>query len=240
MSTKIVPTFLLKGINPDKSLIDYQNGVFSELPDRKIKIKVLTNTNMLAPIYGADNSSQIFCLKDKNNCNVIRTTTGYNDYEIFNKNGGQLATGGRCEHCKEDFDTIAIGYPLNYEEKLILTSEITHNYRIIHVFWVEGKFCSFECALGYLRLILSKPCDYRDSIIRDSEYLLKFLYKLMYPLSSILRPSQDPRLLLTNGGSLTKEQWNDQKHIYIRTDKILIMPVKVEYLQQKINNIVEH
>jgi hypothetical protein len=235
MSTKVVPTFLLKSVNPEKLLRDYYNGAFSRLPEKKNKISMHSNVDILAPLYGDDNSSAIFCLKDKNNCDVIRTTTGFNDYEIFINSGGKLPVGGICEHCKEYFDTTIVGYPLNYEEKIILMPE-TQKYKIIYVFWVEGRFCSFECALGYVRIMLSKPADYKDTTIRDSESLLKLLYKLMYPDASILRPAQEPRLLKINGGSLTREQWQNNKHVYMRTDKIITMPAKVEYLQQSFLN----
>src|SRR5690606_26356563 len=117
--------------------------------------------NILAPTYGTDSSSPIYCSKDKNNCDVIRTTSGLNDYEIYTKNGGKLPSGGRCEYCKCDFDTVAIGYPLAYEEKIILTSTDEPKYKVVYIFWVEGKFCSFECALGYVRSILSRPSEYR-------------------------------------------------------------------------------
>lgn len=237
MSTRVVPTILLKGINPTLLFEEYKKGTFSYLPTSKNKIKYANNANILAPSYGKDNSFPIFCLKDKNNCDVIRTTTGFNDYEIYTKTGGNLPVGGRCEYCREDFETTAIGYPLNYEEKTILLSDSENVYRTIYTFWVEGKFCSFECALGYVRIILSKPSDYKDTTTRDSERLLKLLYKLMHPDAGILRPAQEPRLLITNGGALTKEQWQNSKHIYTRTDKIVIIPAKVEYLQQHFINL---
>ena len=60
----------------------------------------------------------------------------------------------------------------------------------------------------------------------------------MYPTAAILRPAQDPRLLRLNRGSLTKEEWQDQRHIYIRTDRILMIPAKVEYIQQNFLNPV--
>lgn len=242
MAAKITPSFLLKGIDPNVLLARYQAGAFTKIQKKKSKIKINANVSILAPIYGSTNQSPIFCVKDRNNCNIVVVTTGHADYEIFTKSGGILSTGGRCDHCKDDFDSIAIGYPIGYQENSILLNSDPDpqngRYRVIHTFWVEGKFCSFECALGYVRLILSKPADYRDTTIRDSERLLKFLYKLMHPKGGILRPAQDPRLLKSNGGSLTKEQWIDNRHIYIRTDRILMIPAKVEYVQQNFLNPV--
>jgi len=242
MATRINPTFLLKGLDPNKLFADYQSGFFSRPVSLKQKIKIAPNTAILAPTYGTTNYSPVFCVKDRNNCSIVIATTGHSDFEVFTRTGGELPTGGRCDHCKDDFTETVVGYPVGYQELTVLTND--HNdskqarYRILYVFWVEGKFCSFECALGYVRLILSRPADYRDTTLRDSERMLKTLYKFQYPTAGPLRPAQDPRLLKINGGSLTKEEWRDVRHVYLRTDRILMIPAKVEYVQQNFLNPV--
>ena len=236
MATRITPTFLLKGVDPAKLLADYQAGFFSRQCTNKSKIFIAQNSAILAPVYGTTHESKIFSIRDKNNSSVILTTTGHSDCEVFTYSGGCLPTGGRCEHCKYDFTEIAVGYPVAYQELTALTNETDDpknaKYRILYTFWVEGKFCTFECALGYIKLMLGRPANYRDSTINDSERLLKLLYSLTYPNSPPLRPAQDPRLLQINGGSLTKEEWNNKKHIYIRTDRVHMIPAKVQYIQQ--------
>lgn len=241
MSTRITPTFLLKGIEINKLIADYQSGVFSrpissDKSSSKKKIVISQNTAILAPRYGSSNKDPIFTIKDKHNSSVIFATTGHADYEIFTRSGGKLPIGGRCKRCQKDFDTVAMGYPVGYQELIVLTDDTIAHYRIIYVFWVEGKFCSFECTLGYIRMVLAQPADYRDPTLLDSERLLKNLFSLMYPAAGLLRPAQDPDLLHSNGGSLSKEQWSDERHIYIRTDRILMIPAKVEYLQQNFIN----
>lgn len=242
MSTRITPTFLLKGVDPDKLLADYQAGFFSRPIKAKTKIIIAQNTTILAPTYGTTNESPIFCMKDRNNCSVIVATTGHTDYEVFTRTGGELPIGGRCDRCKKDFAHTAMGYPVGYQELTVLTNDDNDpksaHYRILYVFWVDGEFCSFECALGYVQLILALPADYRDTTLRNSEQMLKMLYKLTYPTAPPLRPAQNPRLLRTNGGSLGEEEWQDVRHIYVRTDRILMIPAKVEYVQQNFLNPV--
>lgn len=242
MTTRVTPAFLLKGLDPNRLLADYQSGFFSRQPSTKSKIKISQNTTILAPTYGTTNRSPVFCVKDRNNCSIVIATTGHADFEVFTSTGGDLPTGGRCDHCKDDFTNIAVGYPVGYQELTLLTNDDPNpknaHYRVLYTFWVEGKFCSFECALGYVQLLLSRPADYRDTTIRDSEGLLKHLYKLTYPTASPLRPAQDPKLLRSNGGSLSKEEWQDNRHIYIRTDRILMIPAKVEYIQRNFLNPV--
>jgi hypothetical protein len=242
MATRVTPTFLLKGLDPNKLLADYQTGFFSRPITTKQKIKIANNTAILAPTYGTTNHAPVFCVKDRNNCSIIIATTGHSDFEVFNRTGGALPAGGRCDYCKEDFNGVSVGYPVAYQETTVLTNDAKDSklarYRVLYTFWVEGKFCSFECALGYVRNVLSRPAEYRDTTLRDSERMLKTLYKLMHPNAGILRAAQDPRLLQINSGSLNKEEWSDNKHVYIRTDRILMIPAKVEYVQQNFLNPV--
>ena len=236
MATRVMPTFLLKGVDPNKILADYQAGRFSQPIKLKSSIRIAHNTSILAPTYGVSNHDAVFSVKDRNNCSVVYATTGHSDFEVFTKNGGELPVGGRCEYCRDDFQHIAVGYPVGYQEQTILTNNCEDprqaRYRVVYVFWTEGRFCSFECCLGYVRTVLSKPADYRDTTLRDSERMLKHLHKLTYPTAGLLRPAQEPRLLKSNGGSLTREEWQDQRHVFIRTDRILMIPAKVEYVQQ--------
>jgi len=244
MATRVTPTFLLKGLDPNKLLADYQAGFFMRNPVVKTKIKIANNTAILAPTYGTTNHSPIYCVKDRHNCSVIIATTGHSDFEVFTRTGGQLQNGGRCDLCKNDFEHTSMGYPVGYQEQTVLTNDDSDprnaRYRVLYTFWVEGEFCSFECAAGYVKLILSRPSDYRDTTVRDSYRMLNMLFKLMHPTAGPLRPSQDPRLLSRNGkgGSLTEEQWKDPRHIYVRTDRILMIPAKVEYVQQNFLNPV--
>jgi hypothetical protein len=242
MTTRVTPTFLLKGVDPDKLLADYQAGFFSRPIKVKAKIIIAQNTTILAPTYGTTNDAPIFSMKDRNNCSVVVATTGHSDYEVFTRTGGNLPVGGRCDHCKEDFTHTSMGYPVGYQEQTVLTNDTQDpkqaRYRVLYVFWVERCFCSFECALGYLRLFLPRPAEYRDTIIRNSEQLLKMLYKLTYPTAPPLRFAQDPSLLASNRGSLTREEWENFRHVYIRTDRVLMIPAKIEYVQQNFLNPV--
>ena len=242
MTTHVTPTFFLKGVDPDKLLLDYQAGFFSRPIAPKKKIIIAQSTTILAPTYGSTNHDPVFCIKDKNNCSVVVATTGHANYQVFTRTGGELRVGGCCDRCKNTFTHTSVGYPIAYQEMTVLTNDSkdlkSARYRVLYVFWVEGEFCTFECALGYVRQFLALPADHRDTTLRDSERLLKMFYKLTHPNAPPLRPSQDPRLLISNGGSLTTDKWSDIRHIYVRTDRVLMIPAKVEYVQQNFLNPV--
>jgi len=240
MTRRVTPTFLLKGLDPNKLLTDYQSGFFIRPPKISSKIVIAKSTAILPPTYGTSNHDPIYCVKDKNNCRVVIATTGHANFEVFTRTGGQLPIGGRCDYCKEDFTQVAIGYPIGYQEQTILTNDSgdESRYRIIYNFWTEGELCSFECALTEVRRMLSKSSEYRDTTIRDSERMLRMLYKFMHPNGGVRRPAQDYKLLRSrlNTCSLMKEEWKDPKHLYVRTDRVLMIPAKVEYIQQNFLN----
>jgi hypothetical protein len=234
MATKVTPTFLLKGIDPNEVLEKYKNGFFNRPIPKKTPIKIAQNATILAPVYGLDNNSPVFSIKDRNNNCIIVATSNHENFDVFTKNGGSLPVGGRCDHCKEDFNHTVIGYPVAYEEKSILEywENNTTRCRVVYVFWVEGCHCSFECALGYLRMFANRPANYRDNSMSECERYLKFLYKLSHPTAGTLRPAQDPRILSThNKGSLSRQAWSDNRHIYVRSDRVLMIPAKVEYVR---------
>jgi hypothetical protein len=232
MAAHITPTFLLKGLDFKRLVADYHAGFFSRIPPKKEKI-IMSKTNLiLAQEYGTTNYDSIFSVKDKYNSNVVIATIGHTDFEIFTKTGGKLASGGRCDYCKEDIVGVAVGYPIAYQENVVLVEyEGSYRNRIVYTFWVEGRHCNFECALAFLKRILCVSSDCRDTSLRDSERMLKMLYKLNHPKEGPLMPAQDPRLMIVNGGPLTKEQWKDKKHEYVRTDRVLCIPSKTEYVR---------
>ena len=241
MAVRVNPTFLLKGVNPQQIMADYAAGLFNRGTHNKSKIPIAKSNIILAPTYGKTNRDPVFCVKDRNNSNVIIATTSHADFQVFNNTGGKLAAGGRCEWCHSDFADTHIGYPIAFQETNVLVSDggansQNHRNKVMYTFWVEGRFDSFECMLAYVKKMLSRPSNYRESTMRDCERWGRLMYRLTYPSAGALRPAQDPRLLALNGGSLTYDEWNDGRHIYARTDRVLMIPAKVEYVMQNFNN----
>jgi hypothetical protein len=240
MASSITPTFFLKGIDPNEIYTKYREGFFnrplSTVVSLLSKIKIASNAAIIAPTYGKSNNDPIFCVKDRFNSPIIIATAGHESYNVYNRTGGEPLMGGVCRFCSERFEGPQIGYPIAHQEQSILTNIEGEKpvYRVINNFWTQGCFCSFQCALAKVRQNLNLPADYRDSGLRDSERLLKFLYKLTYPNAKVLRPAQDLDLLIEHGGSLSRKEWEDEKHVFRKTDRVLVMPVKTEYIQRNI------
>lgn len=227
MAVKINPTFLLKGVEPNRVLIDYNDGVFNRATSEIMMTKFVGGgtKDVLAPTYSKSNKEAIFAIKDRNNNDIVLASSNHKSFEVYTKTGGDLRTGGRCKYCLADFQHTIIGYPLAHEEHMYL---INNTYKYKDVFWVEGCFCSFECAAGFLEMFHET-----DVTRAHSRELLEYLYKLTYPLNGSLISKNDPDLLDIHGGSLTYEQWSDKRHKYLRTDRIILIPAKTIFLKQE-------
>jgi len=245
MSVYVNPTFLLKGVDFYKVLKDYNDGVYTRLESKKQKL-TLANNNILADIYSLSNDDRLFSVKDPFNNEIICTTSGYKDVEVFTSTGGCLSIGGRCEYCRDDYKTETIGIPIAYKEFTVLTNKEVNpssdklqsddkiaEYKVYYTFWVDGRFCDFSCALSHINKLLSSHPKYIDVIYRDSDKLLKFMYKCLYPNNPPIKPAQDPKLLMINGGSLEREEWENPKYVYKKTNNIIMIPSKIEYIREK-------
>jgi hypothetical protein len=280
MSVYVNPTFLLKGVDFYKVLKDYNDGVYTRLESKKQKL-TLANNNILADIYSLSNDDRLFSVKDPFNNEIICTTSGYKDVEVFTSTGGCLSIGGRCEYCRDDYKTETIGIPIAYKEFSFLTNKEDNpssdklqsdklqsdklqsdklqsdklqsdklqsdklqsdklqsddkipKYKVYYTFWVDGRFCNFSCALSHINKLLSSHPKYIDVIYRDSDKLLKFMYKCLYPNNPPIKPAQDPKLLMINGGSLEREEWENPKYVYKKTNNIIMIPSKIEYIREK-------
>lgn len=236
MSVKTKYTFLLKGIDPREILKEYKSGLFLNIPNNIKKFPLAANNKLIAPIYGTSESDPIYSVKDKNNNSVIMATTGYENYELFMINNGEHPSmGGRCDFCKQDFIHQQIGYPVSQQEYTLLINNPNPHYKVHYIFWCYGELCSLNCCLAEIRRAQCRPSDFRENLSKNSEAMLHKLHKLMYPNSGLLRPAQDPKLLKLNKGSLTKEEWEDPKFIYKQTDRVIMLPIKIEYLQKTIH-----
>jgi len=235
MSVQNKHTFLLKGIDPNKLINDYKAGKFSIIDENAKKFPLSQNNKLIVPVYGTSDADPIFSIKDKNNNNIIITTAGHENYELFMaENGEHSHMGGRCDFCKRDFETQNIGYPVAHEEYTLLVDDNNPYYKIHYVFWMHDETCSLECSLGGIRKSQCKSSEHKENLTKNSEYIIHKLFKLMYPNSGLLRPAQDPKLLKINKGSLSREEWENPKYLYKPTDRILMLPIKIEYLQKSV------
>lgn len=129
--------------------------------------------------------------------------------EYCNMNGSPYDTdsGKPCWWHRHPFEGKAIGIPVR----------VTISEGRLKIY-MDGIFCSYECAYSYLNEELKKYYPYRDNIYENSEKLLKQLYHEQYPEKS-LRCAPDWKSLKDVGnGDLSVREFIEKLSSYELTE----------------------
>lgn len=232
----IEPTFLLRGLNIKSLVADYLNGEFDNI--RPPKDKILRNTQQMTPDYavGKDSDSKIYEFVDLTGKTQRIITTNHDKYITVKSklegktcnyaldNGNttltELPKGGICLWCRRNFDHVPVGVPTKTE--YLPDKNVT-------IFHVSEIFCTYECSYAFLKSRISCPFNYRDYRFVSSESMLLTMFEKTHP-GKILKESPDWVLAQWNGGPLNEGDFFAESHSYLKSNNIVMLPVKLEYL----------
>jgi len=238
-SIKTSETLMLRRIDPILMLKKYLAGDFKTLKIPNSKITVSSSVNLNQKI-GADYNSEIYKFNDKINTGQIIVTTNHDQYIIYKENSKEnnkenskenndnnINTINFCRWCRREIVGTPIGIPISMK-----IDKITNDA----YFNVEDTHCSFGCALAILKYIYSCNRLYRDPLYIDAEQLLHCLYYRMYPdrKETRIKESEDWRLLKSNGGPLTDEEYDSDVYTYLKTPHIITLPIKRQFIKLKL------
>jgi len=211
---RIIPTFHLRGIDPNVALSKYKNKNFPEIIEEKVNIFV-SNIQIL-PKYSEDLRDETFLFQDKSGSKDVYTTLNHTSFKSWEEKGTHNPKTP-CMYCRHPVGEKCVYIPIKFVKEGLLTGLDPH--------------CRNECALSSLHREQGLSFITRDPLYKDSEYLLKYLHSLEYgdePLEEAL----DWRLLNINGGPLTRKEYAKTNLGYSRTTNIIV-PCKVCYAQIK-------
>lgn len=128
-----------------------------------------------------------------------------------------------CDWCRRNItsDMEPVGIPVKVTYK---QSSRTYD--------TDGCFCTFQCAYAQLKQHNKLTSTKRDSLYESSSVLLHNLFHQFYPNKELVA-ANDWRLLDSNGGCLTPEEFFDESFVYKRNSNTIIREIKVEYLKTK-------
>lgn len=155
----------------------------------------------------------------------ILATAGHRSHLVFD--GETEDFPKRCDYCKCDYSGKNYGVARSKEQHFVLTPTGTH---MVYVFHTEGNACSEEHAFGCIDMYQKFYCD-RENL----KQLFLEKYALTYPGKNFFMPNA-PELHTREGGSLTDEQWKDQRYLYTK-HSVICTPVKTEYIR-KVNTCI--
>lgn len=214
------PSFLLKRVDPQKVIQAYNDGAYRSISLPSLQSERIVMETMTAPtITGV---SKIF--RDKHNAVVLIHST---NNEAIKK---LPMYKPRCFWCMQDLST-------DPTKHVPIPTYMTTMNNVIY-FETDagggggGCCCSFECALAFVRNFNHNRYSncIRGYANESKEMYLNILYKLCHPDKPPLRPAPDFRLLQTNGGTMTVDEFLHNKTQLVPMPNVIINSTTMKYI----------
>jgi hypothetical protein len=218
------PNFVLKGIDPNEIKKKYSEGKYNNLHLPPSRIRLSSVSHVSTAIYGSSPNDPKYQFKDKNNMSIVVVTSNTKKYDMYFRGIFENEKGGRCWWCLRDFVHKPVHIPIHMEK-------MKRDDKTYYCFWSENiRCCGYRCAYAWvLRQALIDP------LYKLSDYYLRMIFHFQYPnhADKILKPADDPQLLEVHGGSHKNEDFDKNNYFYKRTSNVVLLPAKVEYLQNR-------
>ena len=219
---------MLRRIDPVIMIRRYLAGEFRQVTIPKGKVRFSTAFVNLNHKIGSDQTSEVYRYNDKTNSGQLIVTTNHERYkyskDLQNNKPNVDKPIAYCGWCRREIKHKPIGIPISME-----TDRNTNNV----AFNVEDTYDTFGCALASLKRIYSCHYMYKDPLYMDAEQLLHTMYHKMYPkkIGFRIKEANDWRLLKSNGGPLTDEEFNSEQCEYVKIPNLVMIPVKRQYIK---------
>lgn len=222
MSVYQKPTLVLFSIDGNDFLRRFKNKEFNR---PFVRLSSFTKRSSVLSSTTTDKSSGVYRTRCEDKSEKIVATAGHSNFVLFQEGKFDHPPDEPrvCDYCKNVYYGPNFGIPESYEKHRVVNSDGTHS---IHVFYVSSFNCSKEHAFGCIEMY-TRYWRERDNYIR----LFHQMYNLLYPGESLLQPN-DPDLLVSRGGCLDQKQWDDKRYLFVK-NKVIQVPVKVEYIRKR-------
>jgi len=208
----VVPTFLLRSVDPVAVLEAYQRGEYKNVTQPPSSKVSMSNGISLAPSYGSNPESEIYTYRNKSNNQIVVVTTNHQAYTAHIN--GEVYVPRRCLWCRGPIEE-PIGIPV----RLTIDTEGVYHFLVDRPY-----YCSFECC--FAEICLNNSRCIRDPLYYDSEQMLRLWFRRAVGDTELIA-APDWWLLDENGGPLSRKDWSS--HRYTRMSGIITAPIKVTY-----------
>jgi len=219
----IIPSFLLRTIDPRDIISRYVKGDFSKLiwnPSGISKIPTNTSTISILSIQSSNINDGVYAYRDRSDTIRYRVFSNQVNFECYLKGEDREL---ECENCGKMYKSS------NQKGIPIQKTFFIENGCTFPVAYCEGSYCSTRCA--YTGWVDEKRVSSKNfsSAIKNAEIILREIYAQECP-GKILKTTNDRRLLKKFGGSLEYDEWiGDSEY---SPCNIHLIPVKGMYAKQ--------
>lgn len=211
-------------VNYNKLLQDYYTGVFNRPIPFHVKLLSNIRSFSIKSSYPTNVNHGKFNLPYSTRFLIV--SSNQTDYTIAQQNVKDHVNNCtyRCLYCTRDIKENKVGIPFIYKLRTKHKSGIIYTYQ---VFYCNGNFDNYNCAWTYL--IKHNNCN-PEYFTAMSNML--HLLKLIHPNKN-LRVLPDPSFLVSNGGTLTDEEFDDDQLVHIPHPLVVLAPFKSSTLLLK-------
>lgn len=226
----IVPSILLRGIDPLEIIEKYNSGFFIPLSLKKIESEKVSTK--VAPIIFAPISNSVddayFTFKDRNGHTQVIVFANQQEYKAYCE-GKEIKR--KCHFCGREFTHEPERIPISMEERYFPSSDSPDRIKC-NVVWGIYAFCHPLHCFSYIRQHLDLPYRFRDVMMQDTDIMYKNLCKQRFPdLKLRVVPLE---LWSEFGGSLDRDSFLNEDYTYNKISNFVIIPAKVSYERKPI------
>lgn len=223
---KMSENLMLRRIDHVNMYCQYMDGNFKNIKIPKSKVNFSTAFVNLSNKLGTNQTSESYRFSDKTNTGQIIVTTNHQQYKHQNLPNTDRPKAF-CRWCRRKITGRPIGVPV-YMEVNSETNEA--------MFGIEDTHDTFACALATIKRYYSCKSHYKDPLYMDAQQLLHCMYYRMYPEKSgeRIREAKDWRLLHSNNGPLSDEEYDDERYEYLNIANVVLAPVKRQYIKSPV------
>ncbi len=218
----IVPSILLRGVDPLDVLEKYHAGYFQNLkrdsPGPTIRVAAIT----FAPISDSVDEA-FYTFKDKNGQTQVLVFENQQEYKAYLE-GKEIKR--RCDFCMVEFTHEPERIPIKIEERYLPSSDAPNRTKV-KIVWGIKKYCNPIHCWTAIQHHLNLRYRYRDVLMQDSDILYKNICKERFP-NLILR--EIPLELCAEfNGPIDQTTPGGGEYTYKKMSSFIVVPVKIAY-----------
>lgn len=153
-------------------------------------------------------------------------------FAVVTKSGEKIVTV--CSSCTTEGEVECkwCSYKINVQDNVGIITFMEISGKVISI-GRTGFTCTEECSLAYVidQKLKGKNMPRKYA---NSDYYHRTLHNIMYPDDGPLMPANNPDLLKSKGGSLTREQWRDTSHIFVENSHMIISNLKTTFTKCRV------
>lgn len=224
----IVPSILLRGVDPLEIISKYNNGFFATVEKIQSSEKANSKVSVMtfAPISDSIEDAY-YTFKDRNGHTQVIVFANQQEYKAYCE-GKEIKR--KCHLCFKEFTHEPERIPITIEDRYLPSSNDPNRVKV-RIVWGIKTFCHPNHCWTAIKQHQNLRYRYRDIIMQDADIMYKNICKERFP--DLVLKETPLELWSEFGGSLNDEAFSGQgengSYVYNKMSSFIVVPVKISY-----------